>query len=72
MPSEPMSFEEQTEVLLGIVLSFAYVLSADQREDAVRLLRTHADQAATPARAGIVLRQLADAIRAASAQPTQH
>jgi len=72
MSREPMSLEEQTEVLLGIVLSFAHALSRDQREEVVRLLRTHADLAETPARAGALLRQLADAVRTHSRKPTQH
>lgn len=67
-----MSLEEQIAVLSGVVSALRYVLSADQREDVIRLLRTSADSESTPPRAAIVLRRLADAMKTASPQPTQH
>ena len=72
MDDEPLTFEEQMEALTGVVLAFSYVLSVDQREDAVRLLRTHANQRPTPRRTGIILLRLADLMKNPTAEPTQH
>jgi nitrogen-specific signal transduction histidine kinase len=72
MDNEPLTFDEQTEVLIGVALAFSYVLSMDQREEAVRLLRTHADHSQTPRRTGILLRRLADMIKNPTGEPTQH
>jgi len=72
MNNDPMSFEEQAEVLLGVALALGYVLSVDQRDDAVRLLRTHADQDRIPERAAALLRRLAEAMKNPSGDPTQH
>lgn len=72
MSNEPLTFEEQVEALAGIVLALGYVLSADQREDAVRLLRTHADLSGTPERTAALLRRLADLMKKPPGEPTQH
>lgn len=71
MSSDPLTFEEQFEALAGIVLALSYVLSADQREDAVRLLRTHADQSETPDRTAVLLRRIAEMMKRPF-EPTQH
>ncbi|MGQ0749392.1 MAG: hypothetical protein ACT4PS_02545 [Betaproteobacteria bacterium] len=71
MSNDPLTFEEQLEALAGIVLALSYVLSADQREDTVRLLRTHADQGETPERSAALLRHIAELIKRPS-EPTQH
>jgi hypothetical protein len=70
--SEPLTFEEQVEALAGVVLALGYVLSVDQREDAVRLLRTYADRGDTPERTAALLRRLADLMKKPAADPTQH
>jgi hypothetical protein len=72
MKDDPMTFDEQAEVLAGVVLALGYVLSVDQRDDAMRLLRTHADQDRIPKRAAALLRQLADAMKNPPRDPTQH
>jgi hypothetical protein len=71
MDNEPLNFEEQLQVLAGVVLALGYVLSVDQREDAVRILRTHADQSGTPTRCGIILRRIAEQLKN-PVEPTQH
>jgi hypothetical protein len=71
MDNGPLSFEEQLHLLTGVVLALGYVLSVDQREDAVRILRTQADLSGTPARCGIALRRIAELLKK-PIEPTQH
>jgi len=71
MSNDPLTFEEQFEALAGIVLALGYVLSPDQREDAVRLLRTHADQSDTPERTALLLRRIAELMKK-PLEPTQN
>jgi hypothetical protein len=72
MKNDPMNFDEQAEVFAGVVLALGYVLSVDQRDDAVRLLRTHADQDKIPERAATLLRRLADVMNNPPRTPTRH
>lgn len=71
MSNDPLTLDEQFEALAGIVLALSYVLSVDQREDAVRLLRMHADQSETPERTAVVLRRIAELMKR-PLEPTQH
>ena len=71
MDNDPLNFDEQLQALTGVVLALGYVLSVDQREDAVRILRTHADQSGTTARCGLLLRRIAELLKN-PIEPTQH